>query len=205
MEEISHVHRLQTVLLTLQKFQPVAQEMGIGAGGVLLHPGHASLKDGAVEGLCGGLSNAFFLIGVKCALHQPFQAFPLFTVVQKEPAQLQKIRLPFPFFLLLPAVPVTPQPLNQHMFAVLEGIDGPILLLAGQKLQIRKKLPHLPDEDGGPHGLSIGPSGAIGEIEAAGGLGQHQVQVKFLHTALLPGRGRQLHAVEAEKLPVPVC
>ena len=204
MEEISHIHRLQPVLLTLQKFQPVAQEMGISAGGVLLHPGNASLEDGTVEGPGGSLPDALFLVGVKGALHQPFQFFSFFSMVQKEPAQFQKIRFPLPLFLLLPAVPVTAQPLNQHMFAILESVDGPRLLLAGQKLQIREKLPHLPDEDRRPHGLSIGPSGAIGEIEAAGGLGQHQVQVKFLHAALLPGRGRQLHAVEAEKLPVPV-
>ena len=134
MEQISHIHRLQAVLLALQKFQPVAQEMGVGAGGVLFHPGHASLEDGTIECLGGGLSDAFFLIGVKGAIHQPLQALPLLSMVQKEPAQLQKVRLPLPFFLLLPAVPVTAQPLNQHLFAVLEGIDHTNLLLAGQNL-----------------------------------------------------------------------
>ena len=47
-EQVAHVHRLKAVALPFLKHQPILQEVGIGAGGILLQPADAS-KQGTAK------------------------------------------------------------------------------------------------------------------------------------------------------------
>ena len=49
-EQISHIHRLEAVVLPLLQIQAVLQKMRVGAGGVLLQPADASQKGASEQG-----------------------------------------------------------------------------------------------------------------------------------------------------------
>src|SRR5699024_6979646 len=90
MEQISHVHSLQLVLLALHELQPVFQEMRVGAGRILLQTGHAALEKGTVKGSGRRPSNSPFLIGIEGRLRQSAGFLPPSGGTVKIPEYLQK-------------------------------------------------------------------------------------------------------------------
>ena len=86
--------------------------MGIGAGGILLQPGHASAENCAVKspGYC--MADSLLFIHAKCRIQKLFCLFPIFSRMRKPAVKLQKLLLSR-FFLRQLSVPELSQPFNQ--------------------------------------------------------------------------------------------
>ena len=69
-KDISHIHRLKTIFLSLLQTQTILQEMCIRTGCKLLQSGNTSFQKGSIQSPRHCLSNRFFLSTVKDCIHQ---------------------------------------------------------------------------------------------------------------------------------------